>query len=74
MIHRYRPSEESVIKHRTFDPETRTLKKRVNDEDIDMETVEKEIEGLAEKIIQEDAERRAQDLVRSRTLLDQDID
>jgi len=56
------PSDEPLIKHRTFDPETRTLKKRAKDEDIEMETVEKEIEGLAEKIIQEDAERRAQDL------------
>ncbi|EKM55058.1 uncharacterized protein PHACADRAFT_160984 [Phanerochaete carnosa HHB-10118-sp] len=56
------PSNEPLIKHRTFDPETRTLKKHTKDEDIEMETVEKEVEGLAEKIVQEDAERRAQDL------------
>ncbi|KAI0723750.1 mRNA splicing factor, partial [Cerioporus squamosus] len=57
---------EPVIKHRSFDPETRTLKKRTNahDEDVEMEedTVEHRVEGLAEKIIAEDAERRAQDL------------
>lgn len=61
-------TDEPVIKHRSFDPETRTLKKRTNahDEDVEMEedTVEHRVEGLAEKIIAEDAERRAQDLVR----------
>ncbi|KAI0647531.1 mRNA splicing factor [Trametes meyenii] len=52
-----------VIKHRSFDPATRTLKKHAPDEDVQMEdTVEHQIEGLAEKIIAEDAERRAQDL------------
>jgi len=54
---------EPVIKHRIFDPETRTLKKRTADDDIVMEdTVEKKVEGLAETIIAEDTERRAQDL------------
>jgi len=53
-----------LIKNRNFDPETRTLKKR-GDEDIEMEdTVEKNVEGLAEQIIKEDAEKRAQELVR----------
>lgn len=55
---------EPLIKSRNFDPETRTLKKRGNDEDLEMEdTVEKNIEGLAEQIIKEDAEKRAQELV-----------
>ncbi|KAH9848905.1 mRNA splicing factor [Lenzites betulinus] len=55
--------EAPVIKHRSFDPETRTLKKRGQEEDVEMEdTVEHQIEGLAEKIIAEDAARRAQDL------------
>ncbi|PIL24428.1 hypothetical protein GSI_14182 [Ganoderma sinense ZZ0214-1] len=55
--------DEPVIKHRSFDPETRTLKKRTNDEDVEMEdTVEQRVDGLAEKIIAEDADRRAQDL------------
>ncbi|TCD66193.1 hypothetical protein EIP91_001687 [Steccherinum ochraceum] len=53
---------EPVIKNRLFDPETRTLKKR-GAEDIEMEdTVEKKVEGLAEQIIAEDAERRQQEL------------
>lgn len=53
-----------MIKNRTFDPETRTLKKHAQSEDVDMEdTVEKKVEGLAESIIAEDAERRAQELV-----------
>ncbi|KAF7793264.1 hypothetical protein EIP86_004375 [Pleurotus ostreatoroseus] len=52
---------EPVIKHRTYDPETKTLKKRT-DEDVEMDTVETRIEGLAEKIIEEDTQQRAQDL------------
>ena len=41
------------------------MKKRTNDEDVELEdTVEQRVDGLAEKIIAEDAERRAQDLVR----------
>ena len=63
------PADEPVIKHRTFDPSTRTLKKHTNDEDVEMDTVEKNIEGLAEQIIQEDAERRAQDLVSSARII-----
>lgn len=55
---------EPVIKHRTYDPETKTLKKRT-DEDVEMDTVENRIEGLAEKIIEEDTQQRAQDLVNS---------
>jgi coiled-coil domain-containing protein 12 len=57
---------EPLIKNRNFDPETRTLKKRGNDEDVEMEdTVEKNVEGLAEQIIEEDAGKRAQELVRA---------
>ncbi|OCH88191.1 mRNA splicing factor [Obba rivulosa] len=53
--------DEPVIKHRLFDPETRTLKK--HEEDVEMEdTVEKNVEGLAQQIIAEDAQRREQDL------------
>lgn len=56
--------EEPVIKHRTFDPESRGLKKHSPEDDIVMEdTVEKKVDGLAEQIIAEDAERRAQELV-----------
>lgn len=50
-----------VFKQRNYDPETRTLKKHEGEEN---DTVEKAVEGLAERIIAEDEERRAQDLVR----------
>lgn len=54
----------SVIKNRNFDPTSRTLRKHAK-EDVDMEdTVEKDVAGMAEKIIAEDEERRAQELVR----------
>ncbi|KAJ6597127.1 mRNA splicing factor [Mycena vulgaris] len=55
---------EPVIKSRNFDPESRTLKKRpVIPDDVDMEdTVERDVAGLAENIIAEDEERRAQEL------------
>jgi len=54
---------DSVIKHRTFDPESRTLKKHTREDETHMEdTVEKRVEGMAEAIIAEDQQRRAQDL------------
>ncbi|KAJ3554899.1 hypothetical protein NM688_g2866 [Phlebia brevispora] len=53
---------EPIIKHRTYDPETKTLKKRTVDEDVEMDTVEKQVNGLAEQIIEEDAQQRAQEL------------
>ena len=56
-------AEEGVVKHRTYDPDTKTLKKHATDGDVEMDTVEKNIEGLAEQIIEEDAERRAQELL-----------
>lgn len=60
----YSEAAEPVIKHRIYDPETKTLKRRT-DEDVEMDTVENHIEGLAEQIIEEDAQQRAQDLVSS---------
>ena len=58
-------SNEPVIKNRNYDPESRTLKKRTREDDAIMEdTVEKDVEGLAQKIIEEDEQRRAQELVR----------
>ena len=39
------------------------MKKHDRDEDVEMDTVENQIDGLAEKIIKEDEERRAQELV-----------
>jgi coiled-coil domain-containing protein 12 len=57
--------DEPVIKNRNFDPATRTLRKHDQTEDAMMEdTVEKNVDGLAENIIAEDEERRAQELVR----------
>ena len=65
---------ELLIKNRNFDPKTRTLKKRGNDEDVEMEdTVEKNVEGLAEQIIEEDTEKRAQELVRTLVALSNGI-
>lgn len=65
---------ELLIKNRNFDPTTRTLKKRGNDEDVEMEdTVEKDVEGLAEQIIAEDTGKRAQELVRTLATLSNDV-
>ncbi|KAJ7087799.1 mRNA splicing factor [Mycena epipterygia] len=62
-LHSSSPAE-PVIKSRNFDPESRTLKKRaIIPDDVDMEdTVERDVAGLAENIIAEDEERRAQEL------------
>ncbi|KIK59549.1 hypothetical protein GYMLUDRAFT_1004355 [Collybiopsis luxurians FD-317 M1] len=53
-----------LIKNRNFDPESRTLKKHAAaNDDVEMvDTVEKNIEGLAEEVIQEDEEKRAEEL------------
>lgn len=48
--------------NRNFDPETRTLRK--HQANVDMEdTLERNVRGLAERIIAEDEAKRAQDLV-----------
>ncbi|KAI0032286.1 cwf18 pre-mRNA splicing factor-domain-containing protein [Vararia minispora EC-137] len=49
-----------ILLGRNFDPETRTLRKHQTEEIED--TVERAVDGLAERIIMEDEERRAQDL------------
>lgn len=49
-----------TFKQRNYDPETRQARKR---EGADEDTVEKAVEGLAEEIIAEDEERRAEELV-----------
>ena len=48
--------------NRNFDPETRTLRKRQANEEIE-DTLEQNVKGLAEQIIAEDEAKRAQDLV-----------
>ena len=54
-----------MIKNRNFDPTTRTLRKYNPGEDAEvLDTVEKDVEGLAEEIIAEDEQRRAMELVR----------
>ncbi|KAG6837270.1 hypothetical protein H0H93_012275 [Arthromyces matolae] len=53
--------EASAVKGRNFDPETRTIRKHNPLEPLE-DTVENNVEGLAEKIITEDEVRRAQEL------------
>ncbi|TRM62531.1 mRNA splicing factor [Schizophyllum amplum] len=58
-------TDESVLKHRNFDPASRQAKKYSTKAEADVlmqDTVEKEVEGLAERIVAEDEERRAQEL------------
>ncbi|KAJ3826445.1 mRNA splicing factor [Lentinula raphanica] len=55
-------TSQGIIKNRNFDPESRTLKKHAGSEDVEMDTVEKKVEGLAEQVIAEDEEKRAEDL------------
>ncbi|RSH87751.1 uncharacterized protein EHS24_000267 [Apiotrichum porosum] len=50
-----------TFKQRNFDPETRQARVRVAGE-AEENTVEKEVEGLAEAIVAEDEERRAEEL------------
>ncbi|KAF8590075.1 mRNA splicing factor [Ramaria rubella] len=54
-------SQSLTLKQRNFDPETRTLRKR-DPTSAQEDTVEKNVEGMAEQIIAEDAERRQQEL------------
>ncbi|KAE9394105.1 mRNA splicing factor [Gymnopus androsaceus JB14] len=51
-----------IIKNRNFDPESRTLKKHTAAEDVEMDTVEQNVEGLAQQVIAEDEEKRAEEL------------
>ncbi|KAL5529366.1 hypothetical protein ACEPAG_5351 [Sanghuangporus baumii] len=57
-----RQSEEPFLSGRNFDPESRTLRKRRNEDEKEEDTVEKHVAGLAEQIVAEDEETRAQDL------------
>lgn len=50
-----------VFKFRNYDPETGTARKHARTDDDD--TVEKQVEGLAEKAILQDEIQRAQELV-----------
>ena len=55
-------SQPLLLKQRNFDLETRTPKKYGATKQAD-DTVEQQVRGLAEKIIADDEERRAQELV-----------
>ncbi|KAK1227607.1 hypothetical protein PQX77_009382 [Marasmius sp. AFHP31] len=55
--------DEPIMKSRNFDPEARTLKKHTQSVDVEMEdTIEKNVEGIAEQIIAEDEEKRQEEL------------
>ncbi|KAK4684365.1 coiled-coil domain-containing protein 12, partial [Tremellales sp. Uapishka_1] len=49
------------FKQRNFDPETRQIRKRGGEDETE-DTVEKAVEGLAERIIKEDEEKRKEEL------------
>ncbi|KAF9532154.1 cwf18 pre-mRNA splicing factor-domain-containing protein [Crepidotus variabilis] len=51
-----------LIKNRNFDPESRTLKKHKVDDTVMEDTVENRVKGMAEQIIADDEQRRAQEL------------
>ncbi|KAF8643879.1 hypothetical protein AX16_008895 [Volvariella volvacea WC 439] len=51
-----------ILLGRNFDPEKRTLRKHTANDAVMQDTVEKQIEGMAELIIAEDEKRRAQEL------------
>ncbi|KAJ8589175.1 mRNA splicing factor, partial [Rhizopogon salebrosus TDB-379] len=53
---------DSVLLSRNYDPETRTLKKHSRNEDLATDTVEKAVEGVAEKIIAEEELQRNREL------------
>lgn len=56
-------SSHFAFKLRNYDPETKQMRKR-DAQDGGEDTVEKAVEGLAESILREDAEKRKEELVR----------
>jgi len=54
-------AKEPVLANRNFDPETRTLRKRQANVELE-DTLEHNVKGLAEQIIAEDEAKRAQEL------------
>ncbi|KAH7926650.1 mRNA splicing factor [Leucogyrophana mollusca] len=53
---------DAVLLGRNYDPETRTIRKHARNEALLEDTVEKNVEGMAQMIISEDEQRRAQEL------------
>lgn len=56
-------SDDITLSRRNFNPETRTIRKRDPETGEEEHTVEKTVEGMAERIIAEDEKRRVQELV-----------
>ncbi|KAL4067725.1 cwf18 pre-mRNA splicing factor-domain-containing protein [Scleroderma citrinum] len=52
----------TLLLNRNFDPETRTLRKNIRNGAITEDTLEKDVEGMAEMLIEEDEKQRAQEL------------
>ncbi|KAI6045534.1 mRNA splicing factor [Pisolithus marmoratus] len=52
----------ALLLTRNFDPETRTLRKHALNGAITEDTLEKDVDGMAEKIIVQDEEQRAEEL------------
>ncbi|KAI6127777.1 mRNA splicing factor [Pisolithus croceorrhizus] len=52
----------AVLLNRNFDPETRTLRKHTLNGAITGDTLEQDVDGMAEKIIAEDEQQRAEEL------------
>ncbi|KAI6036493.1 hypothetical protein PISMIDRAFT_670057 [Pisolithus microcarpus 441] len=52
----------AVLLNRNFDPETRTLRKHAVNGAIIEDTLEQDVDGMAEKIIAEDEQQRAEEL------------
>ncbi|KAI6150674.1 mRNA splicing factor [Pisolithus tinctorius] len=52
----------AVLLNRNFDPETRTLRKHGLNGAITEDTLEEDVDGMAEKIIAEDEQQRAEEL------------
>lgn len=59
----------TILLNRNFDPETRTLRKNIRSGAITEDTLEKDVEGMAEKLIAEDEKQRAQELVHDTIVL-----
>ncbi|KAI6022760.1 mRNA splicing factor [Pisolithus marmoratus] len=52
----------ALLLTRNFDPETRTLRKHALNGAITEDTLEKDVDGMAEKIIVQDEQQRAEEL------------
>ena len=72
LFHQLLYRDEITLSRRNFNPETRTIRKRDIADAETEETVEKTVEGMAEKIIADDEKRRVQELVRTGWSMDRE--